>query len=204
MGAQTSYRTEKAARRRALGVARVAGLALAVTSTACASTTPVMQRSEPLVAGEPTLPEEVARDAERADRVCGTREAQLLYDYQQAKEEQENFKTIMGSITGGVGTVGGVIGGIGTYAIDSPDTAKTVTGVTGFVTAGLGAVGSVVTIFVTPGASKMKSSQESLSSITKKRTEAREALKKKDPSSWSDAEKEAWAKAAKDLEAACK
>jgi hypothetical protein len=173
-------------------------------STACAASPPVMRRSEPLVTGEPTWPEDVAREAERADRVCGTREAQLLYDYQQAKEEQENFKTIMGSITGGVGTVGGVIGGIGTYAIDSPDTAKTVTGVTGFVTAGLGAIGSVVTILVSPGASTMKSSSQSLSSITQKRAEARAALAKKDPSSWSDAEKEAWAKASKELEAACK
>lgn len=162
-----------------------------------------MQRSEPLIAGEPAFPEDVARSAERADRVCGTREAQLLYDYQQAKEEQENFKTIMGSITGGVGTVGGVIGGIGTYAIDSPDTAKTVTGVTGFVTAGLGAIGSAVTLIVSPGKSKMKSSSESLASISKKRAEARAALKK-DPSSWSDADKEAWAKASKDLEEACK
>lgn len=160
--------------------------------------------SEPLVAGEPTWPEDVVRQAERADRVCGNREAQLLYDYHEGKEEQESFKTIMGSITGAVGTAGGVIGGVGTYVIDSPDTKEVLTGVTGFVTAGLGAVGSVLTLVISPGKSKVESSTQSLASIDQKKMAAREALKKKDPATWSDAEKEAWAKAAKDLEAACK
>jgi len=154
--------------------------------------------------GQPTWPEDVVRTAERVDRVCGSREAQLLYDYQEAKQDQEKFKTTMGSITGGVGTVGGAVGGIGAYVIDSPDTMKKVAGVTGIVTAGLGAVGSVVTLLVSPGASKMKSTSQSLTSIEEKRAAARAALGGKDPSTWSDAEKEAWTKAAKDLEASCK
>jgi hypothetical protein len=165
---------------------------------------PVVRPSEPLVTDEGKLPEDVAKEAERADRICGSRETQLLFDYHEGKEEKEKFKTIMGSITGGVGTAGGAIGGIGAYVIDSPDTMKLVTGVTGFVTAGLGAVGSVVTLLVSPGQSKIDQSSQSLSTIEQKRTAARTALKGKDPSTWSDAEKEAWAKAAKELQAACK
>jgi phage shock protein PspC (stress-responsive transcriptional regulator) len=196
-------RTEGVARRRSFGLARVIVVALAVTSTACAAV-PVKRPSEPLVTGEPKWPEEVVREAERADRVCGTREAQLLYDYHEGKEEQQSFKTMMGSITGGVGTVGGVVGGVGAYVIDSPDTVKTMTGITGFVTAGLGAAGSVITILVSPGKAKMDSSSQSLMTIGQKKDAARAALKDKDPSTWSDAEKEAWAKASKELEAACK
>jgi hypothetical protein len=198
------YQTENAARRRLFGAAKILGIALAAASSACASTAPTMLRSEPLVTGEPAWPEDVVRQAERADRLCGTREAQLFYDYQEAKEEQQNFKTIMGSITGAVGTAGGVVGGIGAYVIDSPDTSKTVTGITGIVTAGLGAIGSVITIVVSPGAAKMETSAQTLTSITQRREEARKALKQKDPSTWSDAEKEAWAKASKDLETVCK
>src|SRR5690349_14801706 len=82
-------------------------VATALLATACAAT-PVKRPSAPLVSGEPSWPEEIADEAERADRLCGNKEAQLLYDHQEGKEEQQNFKTIMGSITGGVGTVGGV------------------------------------------------------------------------------------------------
>jgi hypothetical protein len=203
MGTFRNDQRQNAARSRLFGVAKMIVVTLAVASTACAAT-PVKRPSQPLVTGEPTWPEDVTRAAERADRYCGTRETQLLYDYHEGKEEQQNFKTVMGSITGGVGTAGGVIAGVGTYVIDSPDTKEAVTGITGFVTAGLGAVGSLVTILVSPGASKMQSSSQSLTSIEQKRAAARAALKDKDPSAWSEAEKEAWAKAAKDLEAACK
>jgi hypothetical protein len=178
-------------------------VALLMTATGCAST-PLKRPSEPLIMGEPTWPEEVTREAARVDRRCGTREAQLLYDYQEGKEEQQRFKTILGSITGAVGTAGGVISGVGSYAISSPDTAKAVSGVTGFVAGGLGAVGSIVTVLVSPGAAKMASSSQSLTSIEEKRASARAALKSKDPSSWSDEEKAAWSKAAKELDAACK
>ncbi|MDI1475301.1 hypothetical protein [Polyangium sp. y55x31] len=184
----------------------VMGVALVVMSIGCTKneTTPLKRPSEPLVTGEPQWPEDVVRQAERADRVCSQRQAQLLFDYEEAKQDQQKFKTIMGSITGGVGTVGGAIGGVGAYVIDSPDTIKTVTGITGIVTAGLGAVGSVVTLVISPGESKMHASSASLASIEQKRAAARTALTQKDPSAWSDAEKEAWSKASKDLEAACK
>jgi hypothetical protein len=195
--------TDNASRRRLFGVLRVAGLVLAAMSTACAAT-PLTRPSEQLVTGQPSWPEDVVRQAERVDRACGTREAQLLYDYQEGKQEQQNFKTLIGSITGGVGTVGGAIAGVGAYVIKSPDTSKTVTGVTGFITGGLGAIGSAVTAFVSPGAAKMQSSSQSLTSIDQKKAAARAALKDKDPSSWSDADKEAWSKAAKDLEDSCK
>jgi hypothetical protein len=187
------------------GAACLAGVVLAMTATACSSSSalPVKRPSEPLTMGEPQWPEDVARQAARVDRVCGTRETQLLYDYQEAKQDQQKFKTVMGSITGAVGTVGGAIGGIGAFVIDSPDTIKTVTGVTGLVSMGLGAVGSVVTLVVSPGAEKTKSVSQSLAAIEQKKTAAR-ALTDKNPSSWSDADKEAWTKAAKDLEAACK
>ncbi len=154
--------------------------------------------------GEPTWPDDVTRLAERADRRCGTREAQLLYDYHEAKEEQQRFKTILGSITGAVGTAGGAISGVGAYTIKSPDTAKAVSGVSGFVTGGLGAIGAVITVVVSPGAAKMASSSQSLTSIDEKRAAVREAIKKKDPNLWSTEEKEAWSKTAKELEAACK
>lgn len=153
--------------------------------------------------GEPTWPEEVTRVAARADRRCGTREAQLLYDFHEGKEEQQRFKTIMGSITGAVGTAGGALSGVGAYAISSPATAKAVSGVAGFVTGGLGVVGSLITVLVSPGAAKVASSTQSLTSIEEKRASARAALKEKDPGSWSNEEKEAWSKAAKELEAAC-
>jgi hypothetical protein len=186
-----------------IGLARILGVTLAVASTAC-SASPLKRPAAPLITGEPAWPEDVVRTAERADRYCGTREAQLLYDYQEGKEEQQSFKTVLGSITGGVGTAGGVVAGVSSFVIDDADTKETVTGITGFVTAGLGAAGSLITILVSPGASKMQTSSQSLTSIEQKREAARKALKDKDPSTWSDAEKEAWSKAAKDLEAACK
>lgn len=197
------YQAKGAERSEIFRVARLICVALAVTSTACASAGPIKRPSEPLVKGEAKWPEDIAREAERADRVCGSREAQLLFDYHEGKEEKENFKTIMGSITGGVGTAGGAVGGVAAYVIDSPDTMKTVAGITGFVTAGLGAVGSVITLVVSPGQSKMEKSSQSLTTIEQKRAAARTALSK-DPSAWSDAEKAAWAKASKELEEACK
>jgi len=158
----------------------------------------------PLITGEPQWPEEVTREASRADRICTQRQAALRFEQEQAKKEQEKFKTIMGSITGGIGTVGGGITGVGAYVIDSPDTMKTVSGITGIVTAGLGAVGSLVTLFVKPGDAKVKSTSESLLAIEQKKDAARTALTQKDPSTWSEEEKAAWAKAEKDLEDACK
>jgi hypothetical protein len=163
----------------------------------------VKRPSAPLVAGEPTWPDDVARDAERADRVCSARETTALYDYQEGKEEQNNFKTALGSATGAVGTAGGIVGGVGAFVIDDPDTVKTMTGVTAFVSGGLGAVGSVVTALVNPGKSKMETSAGKLADIDAKKNAAR-ALLEKDPASWSDADKEAWKKAASDLEASCK
>jgi hypothetical protein len=168
----------------------------------CASA-PLPRPSDPLVAGEPTWPEDVEKRAEHADRVCGTREAQLEFDYQAGKEEQNKFKTILGSITGAVGTAGGVAGGIGAFVIKDPDTVKTMTGVTGFVSGGLGAIGSLVTALVSPGAAKMKSSAQSLTTIEASKAKARAALQK-DPAAWSDADREAFTKATTELESACK
>lgn len=191
------------ARRRLFGLTKCVGVALALSQAACAAT-PVTRASDPLVTGEPAWPEDVVRQAERADRACRTREAKLLADYQEGKEEQEKFKTLIGSITGAVGTAGGAITGVGAYVITNPEDLKTVSGVTGFVSGGLAAVGSVVTVVISPGKAKMESSTKSLSAIREKKTAAREALTDKDPSSWSDSEKEAWAKASKGLEEACK
>lgn len=179
------------------------GVALALAPLACAGA-PARRPSEPLISGEPSWPEEVRRQADRADRACGARESRLQAEYQEGKEEQESFKTLMGSLSGAVGTAGGVVTGVGSYVIDSPDTAKTVTGVTGFVSGGLAAVGSVVTAVVSPGKSKMEGAGRSLATIDEKRAAARDVLEKKDPGSWSDAEKEAWTKATRELEAACK
>jgi len=204
MGKRIAHQKENAARGQRFGVAGVLGVLLAVTSIGCAAELPLKRPSDPLTTGQSAWPEDVVREAERVDRVCGTREAQLLYDYHEGQEEQQKFKTIMGSITGGVGTAGGAVAGVGAYVIDSPDTMKTVTGVTGIVTAGLGAVGSVVTLVVSPGAAKVKNAKQSLASIDQKRATARAALKDKDPSAWSDAEREAWNKASKDLADACK
>lgn len=189
---------------RLLAFTGVVAAALTMTVTGCASTTPLKRPSESLVKGEPSWPDEVTRVAERVDRRCGAREAQLLYDYHEAKEEQQRFKTIVGSITGAVGTAGGAISGVGAYAIKTPETAKTVSGVSGIVTGGLGAIGTVITVVVSPGAAKMASATEALHTIEEKRATARAALEGKDPGAWSSDQKEAWAKAAKDLEAACK
>jgi hypothetical protein len=196
-------RTKKAATSRLSGILHLIGAGLAVMSVACAAT-PAKKPNEPLITGEPSWPDDIKRQAERADRACAARESQLLAAQQEAKDEQQKFKTMLGSITGGVGTVGGVIGGVGAFAINSPDDVKTITGVTGFISGGLGAVGSVVTALYDPGADKIKSSTESLAAIQEKKAAARDLLKAKDPASWSDSEKEAWAKASKDLEAACK
>lgn len=191
------------ARRRLLALARAAGAAAAVLSTACAAA-PARQPSTPLVTGEPSWPEDVKRDAARIDRMCQAREAKLQAEYREGKEEQESFKTLLGTITGGVGTAGGVVTGVGSYVIDSPDTAKTVTGVTGFVSGGLAAVGSVVTLVLSPGEARMKSATQSLASLDEKRAAAHDVLEKKDPGAWSDSDKEAWAKAVGTLEEECK
>ncbi|MFO0616257.1 MAG: hypothetical protein U0414_26925 [Polyangiaceae bacterium] len=167
----------------------------------CASAK-VKPPSAPLSSAETAWPEDVADEAAKADRLCGTKESKLLFRYQEGKEQQEGFKTILGSITGGVGTAGGVITGVGAFVIDDQDTKETMTGVTGFVTAGLGAVGSIVTAVVSPGKSKMTDSAVGLEDIDKKKEKARAALTK-DPASWSDADKEAWSSAVKDLEASC-
>jgi hypothetical protein len=177
------------------------GVVLALASSACAKA-PMTRPSEPLSAAAVAWPDDIAKDAERVDRVCGARVTQLLADYQDGKQEQQDFKTLMGSITGGVGTVGGVIGGVGAYVIHSPSTMKTLTGVTGIVSAALGAVGAVVTLVVSPGAAKVKGATESLAAIEKKKKAARGALRKH-PGTWSSADKEAWGKAAKDLESSC-
>jgi hypothetical protein len=183
---------------------RSTSLVLAMTlATGCSAATPMKRPSEPLASGAPSWPDDVTREAERADRSCGAREAQLLYDFQEGKEEQQSFKTILGSITGGVGTVGGVVGGVGAVVIDDPDTVKTMTGVTGFISAGLGAAGSVVTAVVSPGEAKMKNSKVRLAAIDQKRAAARAALAK-DPATWSDADREAWTKTSSELEATCK
>lgn len=203
MGTRISDGADDAAQSRLFSFVKTMAVVLAVTSAACAAT-PVKLSSEPLVKGEPTWPEEVVREAERADRVCRAREERLRAEYREGKEEQEKFKTIMGSITGAVGTAGGAVTGVGAYVIDSPETAKTVTGVTGFVSAGLAAVGSVVTLVISPGEAKMKSSSQSLSSLDEKKAAARAALEGKDPSVWSDEEKAAWARAKRELEAECK
>jgi hypothetical protein len=189
--------------RRLFAVTGLVVVALATAATGCASV-PVKRPGEPLVAGEPAWPEDVTRVAERVDRRCGARETQLLFDYHEAKGEKERFKTILGTITGGVSTVGGAISGVGAYTIKSPDTAKTVSGVSGIVTGALGAVGSVLTVVISPGAAQMASSSQALTSIDEKRAAAREAIKKKDPNLWSSEEKEAWLKSAKELEATCK
>jgi hypothetical protein len=121
----------------------------------------------------------------------------------EGKKEQQDFKTLLGSITGGVGTVGGVIAGVGNYVVNDPNAKQTMTGVTSFVTAGLGAVGSVVTALVSPGEAKVKASTDALKNIDDKKEAAHEVLKK-DPSSWSDSDKEKWSKANKELLEACK
>ena len=143
-------------------------------------------------------PEEVQDDAERVDRLCSAKEAQLVFDYQEGKEEQESFKTIMGSVTGSVGTAGGVIGGVGAF-VASDDDVKTITGVTGFVSAGLGAVGAVVTGVVTPGKEKMEGAQLKLAAIEERKSAARAALESK---RWGEEGGDA-KRALADLEQAC-
>lgn len=176
--------------------------ACAVFAAGCSSLKPKPPSAPLSLGGETSWPEEVADEAAKADRLCTSKESKLLFQYQEGKEQQEGFKTALGSVTGGVGTAGGVITGVGAFAIDDQDTKETMTGVTGFVSAGLGAVGSIITAVVSPGKSKMTESATSLADIDKKKERARAALTK-DPASWSDADKESWSTAVKDLEAAC-
>lgn len=180
------------------------GVFLALAQVACAAT-PVRGPSEPLgsAPAAPAWPDYVVKDTDRVDRVCGAREAKLQAELQEGKQEQDKFKTIIGSITGGVGTASGVVGGVGAYAISSQSTMKTLTGVTGFVGAGLGAVGTVITLLVAPGKAKVDGATQSLAALDQKRNAAREVLKK-DPRSWTAADKEAWGKAAQDLDATCR
>jgi hypothetical protein len=176
-------------------------LALTLASAACAATPP-RKASEPLNNGEARWPDYVVKDTDRVDRLCGAREAKLQADLQEGKQDQDKFKTIIGSITGGVTTAGGVAGGVGAYVISDQSTKQTMTGVTGFVSAGLGAAGTVVTILVAPGKAKMEGANHGLTTLDAKRNAAREVLKK-DPGAWTSADKEAWNKAKADLEAAC-
>jgi hypothetical protein len=180
----------------------VVGVVLALAASACAAT-PVRPPSEPLSADQPTWPDYVVKSADRVDRICGTRETRLLASYQQGKKEQQDFKTLLGSITGAVGTVGGGVAGVGAYVIKDQNTMKEVTGATGFIGAGLGAAGTIVAILVQPGAAKVQSATQSLATLDQKKAVARDLLKK-DPATWSSADKEAWDKAAKDLESTCK
>ena len=62
------------------GVVGVMSLVLAMASVGCAAA-PARRPSEPLSSGQPTWPEDVVKEAERVDRVCGTRETRLLSDY---------------------------------------------------------------------------------------------------------------------------
>lgn len=187
-----------------LTITIVMPVALAMSGLACSSSVPPKPPVGPLVQGEPTWPEDVMREAERSDRICGKRVTMLKFDQDQAKKQKEKFKTAMGSVTGAVGTAGGALTGIGSFVIDSPDTMKQLTSIAGLATAGLGAVGSVVTLVVSPGEAVLKSTQESLDAIEKKREAARDLLTKKDPNSWTAEDKAAWAKLQQELADACK
>lgn len=181
-------------------------MALALGLTGCSSTVETAlpkTAGGPLVAGEPTWPEDVVHQADRIDRICAQRQAALLIEQEEAQKSQQKFKTVMGSITGGIGTVGGAIGGVGAFVIDSPETTKQLASITGVATAGLGAIGSVLTLVLKPGDEKLKNATEALTTIGQKKEAARTALKK-DPSTWTETDKAAWEKAQKDLETVCK
>jgi hypothetical protein len=170
--------------------------------TGCASA-PLPRPSAPLLENEgESIPADVRGDLDRLDRACGHREAALGYDYQEARTEQQTFKTTIGSITGGVGTLSGGIGGVGALVASDKDI-KTLTSVTGFVGAGLGAVGTVLTAVLNPGAARMKESLASIERIEAAKKEARASLATK-PGSWSGADRDAWKKKAEALSAACK
>lgn len=191
-------------RRRSLGTAIMMAITLSMMSLACSSSVPPKPPAGPLVQGEPTWPDDIMREAERSDRICNKRVTVLQFEQDQAKKKKEKFKTAMGSVTGAVGTAGGAIGGIGAFVIDSPDTIKMLSGVTGIVTAGLGAVGSVVTLVVSPGEEQLKSTTASLEAIDKKRDVGRNLLTNKDPSKWTEEDKAAWAKIQQELADLCK
>lgn len=197
-------RLSSGSRGRSLGMALVFAMFLATNSLACSSSkTPPKPPTGPLVQGEPTWPEEITRQAEKSDRVCNKRVTTLQFELEQAKKEKEKFKTAMGSVSGAVGTVGGTVSTVGAFVLEPADM-KQLTTITGIATAGLGAAGSVVTLLVSPGESKLKSLTASLDAIDKKRGEARDLLTKKDPSSWTEEDKTAWAKAQQDLADLCK
>ncbi|NUP10829.1 MAG: hypothetical protein HOW73_32700 [Polyangiaceae bacterium] len=161
---------------------------------------PISRPSAPLTAGA-GVPDDVQEEADDIDRICSQREGQLVFDYQKGKEDQEEFKTILGSVTGGVGTAGGVAGGVGAFVAKEEDV-KTITGVSGFITAGLGAVGGIVTAVVTPGKEQMETSQAALVAIEEKKKKARAALEGKE--SFGDEEKAKWSEARAELEKVCK
>lgn len=161
---------------------------------------PIARPASPISAGA-GAPEDIRDEAEDLDRMCSGKEAQLVFSYQEGKEEQEEFKTIIGSITGGVGTAGGIAAGVGGIVAD-PDDVETITAVSGFITAGLGAIGGIVGGVVTPGKEKMETSQASMAGVQAKKENARKLLAKS--GEWTDEDRAAWAKAKAELEEACK
>src|SRR5688572_17535326 len=101
-----AYRAPNAPRNPSIVVTSIASIALAATSIACSSSVSSKPPSGPLIAAEATWPEDVTREAERADRLCSQRQTALRFGQDQAKQKKDKFKTAMGGITGGVGTVG--------------------------------------------------------------------------------------------------
>jgi hypothetical protein len=185
-----------------LSAPRIALAVVSLTSIGCAAA-PLPRPLPPLVGDDAeSLPQELRTDAERADRICQSKEATLAYDYREAKKEDEVVKTALGSVTGGIGAVGGVIGGVGALVLD-PNDIKAMTSVTGFISAGLGAVGGVVAGVVQPGKAKQQKSAEGLIRIDKAKKEAKAALEKK-PETWGDGEKKTWKEKLEALTQACK
>lgn len=142
----------------------------------------------------PGLADDRRPEAERLDAACSRAETDLAFAYQEGKDEQDQFKTILGSITGSVTTAGGIAGAVGGL-VASKDDVSLITGITGFVSGGLGAVGTIVTSVYVPGKDKMDAAAERQARIEKARGEAQKAAADGDP--------EAWDRAAKELAAAC-
>ncbi|MFO0552693.1 MAG: hypothetical protein U0271_30155 [Polyangiaceae bacterium] len=166
-------------------------VALAISMTGCNPLT-LSHPGAPLAA--PGLPDDRRGEAERLDAACARTETDLAFTYQEGKEEQDQFKTILGSITGSVTTAGGIAAAIGGL-VASKDDVSLITGVTGFVSGGLGAIGTVVTSVYVPGKDKMDGAAERQARIEKARADAAKAASADDP--------EAWDRAAKELAAAC-
>jgi hypothetical protein len=197
-------RLSSGSRERSLGMVFVLAMFLPLTALACSSNkTPPKPPTGALVQGEPTWPEEITREAERSDRICNKRVTTLQFEQEQAKKEKEKFKTAIASVSGAVGTAGGTVSTVGAFVLEPADM-KQLTVITGLATAGLGAAGTVVTLLVSPGEDKLKSMTASLDAIDKKRGQARELLTKKDPSTWTEEDKTAWAKVQQELADLCK